>query len=317
MQQKNRPLIRGDSIGIVAPSFWMEKENIAKEGFLRIKELGFNIVFGDEVFKKFNYSTDTPQKRAESINKMFANPSIKAIICLDGGCASLEVLPYLDYKLISSNHKIFSGFSDVSHINLALMAKSSLKSLYGFDIVNGFGRHSSNNKYSIGENFFLDITSKKSTRKIIPGKEEWEVWRSGSASGVLIGGWLEALNNLKDTDFFPDNDEVILFWETVDCEINKINSMINSLKASRFWNSIKGMIIGKLSNCQEKEYFDCFPSLKEILLESTKKEGFPIVANVGFGHNNEIISLPIGLKAQMSVLDNDREIKIMEDFVNE
>lgn len=308
-----RKLWKGDSIGIVAPSFWMEKTASAHDAFCRLEGMGYKLVFGVELNAKYRYTTATANVRAESIMTMFCDESIKAIICLDGGCATIEVIPHLDFEIISSHPKIFAGFSDVTHLNLALLAKANLPTIYGMDIINGFGNKEDLLIRQQNEDFFLKCVTDSSPVGDIPCISEWEVWRDGLAEGVLVGGWLEAIANLVGTDYFPNTPEIILFWETLDCELNEINTLLNRLKLSGVLYKVKGMIIGKLKNCEEREYADCFPRLRDLVLELTAAENFPIIANVDFGHGLEHISMPVGLRVQMDA--GHKVIKLVDALV--
>jgi muramoyltetrapeptide carboxypeptidase LdcA involved in peptidoglycan recycling len=42
----------------------------------------------------------------------FSDPNTRAIIAIIGGDDSIRLLPYIDYKGIANNPKIFLGYSD-------------------------------------------------------------------------------------------------------------------------------------------------------------------------------------------------------------
>jgi len=306
-------LKKGQTIGIVAPCFFIEKEINAKKGIINLRNFGFKVKFGKTVFSKYRYTTGTIQDRAKDIMDMFTDPEIHAIICMDGGCTAIELLDKLDYNIISKNPKIFSGFSDITHLHLAFLAKSKMPTLHGLDIINGFGTNTKNKAYQFNTKLFLKCTTTNKPLGVLPSLTKWDVWRDGKAKGYLVGGWIDAILNLTNTDYFPNYNEVILFWEAMSCEPHRINMTLYALKNMGLLSKVKGMIIGKFTDCKEKEYFDCAPSLKEIVLEVTAPYKIPILANVDFGHNDQNISFPEGLFTKMD--STHKIIEITESMV--
>jgi muramoyltetrapeptide carboxypeptidase LdcA involved in peptidoglycan recycling len=54
------------------------------------------------------------------------------------------------------------------------------------------------------------------------------------------------------------------------------------------------MIVGKLVDCEEKLYGSLLPSVRDIVLEVTKRYNFPIIGNADFGHNVTNMPMPEG-----------------------
>lgn len=309
---KPKPISKGDTIGIIAPSFFIEKETEFKRGIKHLKEMGYKIKYGEHVFSKYRNTTATAEERAEDIMSMFIDNEIKGVITSDGGCTAIELLDKLDYNIISNNPKVFCGFSDIAHLNLAFLSKSNLPTLYGLDVINGFGASSKKDIYNYNIQFFKEMSSIKSSFGLLPKLDVWENWRSGKAEGYLIGGWIDSIANLAKTSFFPNFDNIILFWEAIDLQPHNLNMLLNSLKISGLFQKVCGMVIGNFVNCEEKEYWDCTPTIKEIVLETTKSAEIPILANVGFGHSHQHLSIPEGLRAFM---DSEKGlIEIKESF---
>lgn len=307
------PLKIGDTIGIVSPSFFIEKEENAKRAFNWIGNEGYQIKYGQNVFKRYQNTTASAIERANEINSMFANPEIKAIICSDGGSRAIEILEFLDYDLIASNPKIFSGFSDITHISLALLAKSGLTTIHGLDIINGFGAAQDNHLKNKNIDFFLQLCSKSSQDIDVPEITNREVWKDGRCEGTLIGGWLEAIANLSNTPYFPYPEDVILFWEAISLERNKIMMLLNALKLAPWFKNIRGIIIGKLNDCDEKEYWDCIPELRNAIEGMMSTLNIPVVANFDFGHGSENISMPIGVRMKIDTKLN--LYKLVESYI--
>jgi muramoyltetrapeptide carboxypeptidase len=129
----------GDKIGIVAPSMHIINEEAVANGIAMLQELGFSVEMGPNVHSRYRNTTAAPEDRAGEIMKYFTDPDTKAIICLIGGDTAAQLLKLLDYDKIRNNAKLFSGMSDIGHLNLAFLSKARMVSIYGPDLTFGFG----------------------------------------------------------------------------------------------------------------------------------------------------------------------------------
>ena len=88
----------GDTIGVVAPSNPIINENIEEinEAKKIIEKIGFKVKFSKNLFSNSNGYSATPEEKAEDLNSMFADNTIKMIWCAKGGENSNTVLDYLD-----------------------------------------------------------------------------------------------------------------------------------------------------------------------------------------------------------------------------
>lgn len=268
------------TVGIVSPSFFIEKEDQYEKGISYLKALGLKLKFGACSGKKYFNTTGTPQERAYEINQMFADNQVDVIFASDGGCRAIEVLEYLDYKLIQSHPKPFCGFSDITHILLALYAKTNNVSIHGMDVLNGFGLNGSFS-FKANEELFWDTLNNVNCYIDLQGAK---VLKKGEGEGIAIGGWINAIQQLVNTEYFPRLPKMVLFWEAVDEEPNRINMMLHSLRLSGLFSNLSGMVIGELYNCDEKEYYDCIPRIEDIILDACVGYDFPILINAPFGH---------------------------------
>jgi len=120
----------GDKVGIAAPASPFDKENY-NLGVRVLESMGLCVSVLDDIFDKNTYLAGSDVHRANLLNKLFADSSIKAIICARGGYGSIRILPLLNYNIIRNNPKIFVGFSDVSAILSAIHTKCGLVTFHG------------------------------------------------------------------------------------------------------------------------------------------------------------------------------------------
>lgn len=287
------------TIGIVAPSFFIEKNDKFAAGVNYLRNKGVDLKFGKTVFRRINNTTGTAIERANDINDMFADSEVDMIVASDGGCRAVEVLEYLDYDMIKKNPKPLCGFSDITHLLLAIYTKTDNPCIHGIDVINGFGQSDSPIKDVNMHLFWGNIANSSVSMNL----NNALALKSGKGEGIIVGGWLNAIHNMVGTEYFPQKKNMILFWEAIEEEPNKINMMLQSLRLSGVFEHLSGMIVGKLEACVEKEYYDCIPDISEIILDACKGYNFPILINAPFGHGDEKSSFMLGRNIKISTED--------------
>lgn len=295
-------------VGIVALAFFLEKKENYKNAQDYFKKQKIKLIPSKNIEKKYYNTTATVEERIKDLEKNFKDDNINMIVSLDGGCTVIELLDKVDYEFIKRNKKIFTGFSDLTHLQIAMYTKSDLPTLYGMDIINGFGNQNEFFEKNI-ESFWTVINNQ--TDKLI-NYDQIKVLKEGEAKGVLIGGWLTAIADLIDTEYWPEDKEVILFLEEIECEPHLININLQRIKLSKNMKNIKGIVFGNFIDCDEKEYWDCIPSIKEIITNTFKDYDIPIIENMSFGHGDKHLTIPIGIKAEINSKWN--YIRLLERF---
>jgi muramoyltetrapeptide carboxypeptidase len=288
-------------------------EEAVASGVAMLGELGFRVEFGPNVHSRYRNTTALAEDRAREMMRFVMDPDTRAIICLIGGDTAAQLLKLLDYDAIRNNPKLFSGMSDIGHLNLALLARAGLVTIYGPDLTFGFGADPS----SPATRYNIDLFLKCCTRREPPGKmpafTQWECWRPGKARGRLIGGYFGAISRLYRTNYWPQVENGILFWEALQTQPNEIERQFTIAEADGMFENVTGMVVGKLVACEEKDYEGMLPDIKGILLEITKEYGFPIIGNADFGHSGVFMPMPEGILAEIEA--EQLSIELVEPVV--
>lgn len=287
----------GDKIGIVAPSMHIINEEAVAIGVATLQELGFRVEMGSTVRSRYRNTTTVPEERVREIMEFFTDPDTKAIICLIGGDTAAQLLKLLDYETIKSNPKLFSGMSDIGHLSLAVLTRAGLVNIYGLDLTFGFGADRSNPLTRYNIDLFLKCCMGQEPPGKIPAFTQWECWRPGKAKGRLVGGYLGAITSLYRTNYWPSMENSILFWEALWTQPHEIERQFTIAEAEGMFDTVAGMVVGKLVGCEEKDYEGLLPDVRELILEITKNYGFPIIGNADFGHAGSFMSMPEGILA--------------------
>jgi len=305
----------GDTIGIIAPSHPISSFQTEYHlGVENLKKLGFHVKEGKTVRLQHGYMAGSDVERAEDINNMFADKEVKAIVCAMGGSVAIRTLRHIDFNLIKTNPKVFSGMSDITTFHLAFLSKASLTGLHQSDVVFGFGvdMKSKEDKYEI--DLFLKITKNAKPLGLLPALTRWEVWREGKAEGRLFGGSLPTLESLLATPYFPKLDEnIIFFWEAMARPLEIIDNMLVHFREIGLFDKTKGMLIGKIRGEEGNIMKDMTSEVKKVVLDITEEFGFPIIASMDFGHYTPNLPLPMWLKASLDT--EGAKVRINESYV--
>ena len=278
-------LRRGDTIGIVAPAshFDLEKFN---RGIAVIESMGFNTSVPEGLFNKKEYFAGSDFKRAEMVDRYFADPNIKAIMCARGGYGSIRILSLLDYKIIQKNPKIFIGFSDVSAMLSALYLKCRLVTFHGPTVTT-----LANSDHRTKDSLLSMITSGEKLEIVV---ESGITIKPGSASGPVLGGNLNTLCHLLGTPFQPDFNGGILFLEDRGEAAYRIDRMLSQMKLAGCFNGLAGFILGAFEDCGDTD------DIIRIAGDIFKDDKIPMLAGLAVGHGKRNLTIPTGLNATLN-----------------
>ena len=301
-------LTKGDTIGIVSPSspVTVELEAQFEKGIQFLKDLGFKTVIGKYVFSTAWGYAASPKEKADDINRMFADESIKAIICSQGGATSNGCLSYINWDVIRTNPKIFLGISDITILLNAVYQKTGLATFHGNDLMWGFGRNPSEYDKQEFIRRFIDADI-----GLIQPNQERKTVRSGIAEGRLLGGNINCLLKLSGTPYWPDFNDAILFIEAVGIKSEDCDQMFHHLGHMGVFDQINGVVIGYIDGLQNNK--KDMIQMEDVFLRITAEYKFPIMKSNDFGHNCPNTVLPVGGKVKLDA--GERTIEILDKCV--
>ena len=126
-------LREGDTVGLVSPAFPVKEEE--RDGCVKLLEgMGYRVKLGtclENMYNFHNYLAGDAGARGEDINRMFADPQVKAVFCVRGGYGSSQIMKYLDFDLVKQNPKIFVGYSDITNLHSAFQMFGNLVTFHG------------------------------------------------------------------------------------------------------------------------------------------------------------------------------------------
>lgn len=337
MDRKIKPsrLLPGDKIGLFSPSaphaaMFPRRLNRAVESLM---DLSLIPIMAPNSLIKTATTAGNPSQRASDLNCLFRDNSINAIISMIGGDDTESLLPLIDFDSIKKNPKIIIGYSDITVILLAIYTKTNMVTFYGPSVLPDFGEFPYPFRYTVYwfkkvlqqnsiignlspsadfiiENLPWELEDKNIRARLTKENPGWDWVKKGKGEGILIGGCLESLLKITNTEFWPNWLNSIFFWEMADTpSINYIKKTFDLLMNYDLFSQIKGMLIGRYCRSSNELSREC----NQFILEYLSDFNFPIVANLDFGHTDPKLTIPIGLK---SIIDSSRNsIYIVESGV--
>jgi muramoyltetrapeptide carboxypeptidase len=278
----------GDRIGVVSPSSPVapDLESYFKNGVAFLKRMGFEVAIGRNVHSMALGYAASPQEKADDINQMYADASIKAIICTQGGSTANSCLSFLDWRIIKNNPKVFIGLSDISVLLNAIYKNTGVITFHGNDLLWGLGKNPV--QYDEQE-FKLRLIDGKIG--LVQQNGERRTIRPGIAQGKLLGGNLSCLLKLAGTPFFPNFKGALLFLEAYRDNSEECDFRIFQLKHMGVFKQVSGVLIGHVDELEKDK---AAAQMEDILMRITLEQNFPILKVGDFGHNCPNTVLPVG-----------------------
>lgn len=294
-------LKKGSTIGIVsvsAPEAADEPERFER-GIDVLLRRGYKVTLGSCVSKRHGYLSADERSMARDLNKMFSDEKVAAIICAGGGTNANRLLKHLDYETITSNPKIFVGISNPSVLLNAIYAKTGLVTFHGPVIVWNFGDESGLTEYT--DNHFWSLIEEPEMFSQIEPQPSWKWFRHGKAEGKLVGGNLASIQGLLGTQWEPDWNESIFFWEDIAKPTNRLDMALTHFRDVGVFEKISGMVVGSLVSCEPPKGGQ---TVNEILSDLIGEFNFPVLCDVDLGHTDDKATLPIGIGAELNSESN-------------
>ena len=287
----------GDKIGFIAPSCCLKDKDLTPS-INYFNSLGLEVVVADNIYSEYRYMAGTDIKRAQDINQMFKDTSIKTIFCVRGGAGALRLLPYLDFDLISKNQKPIFGLSDSTVLQNALISKVNNPSFTGFLPL-----------YDIKDTFLNQTLENSLKSTLFDNKHHINSGSSvidGTTTGVIVGGCLSTFLSLCGTPYFPDLKNKIILIEDDDEKTYRIDLMLNQLKLQKNFNKIKGLIFGSFTDSKIIDPED--GSTDDCINDFVKDLNIPVIKNFEYGHTPTRYILPLGIKVKLTATKQECSI---------
>jgi len=299
-------LNKKDIIGITATSmgitseFDIERLNKAKENILK---LGYKTVETNNVFSNSKFESSDSKTRANEFLNLWKNKDVKVISQVRGGELLLDMIPYLDDKVIKNNEpKWIFGYSDSSLLNFYITTKYNIATINSSNILQFAMNDLHESLLSIFKCFNDNVIIEKSFDLYENEKEENRInynldskviykslynEKEITISGRIIGGCLEAITEILGTryDYVEKfcksfNEGILWYLDIYNSNPLELYRKLWQMKESNWFSNINGIIIGRTKSIKEIDDFTYLDSLHKIF----DNMNIPVIIDVDIGH---------------------------------
>ena len=118
----------GDEVRVIAPARSASDidERVLDRAKAALESLGLTVTFSKNTFSQSQRGCPTDDEKVEDLHEAFMDENVKCILAAIGGFNSNQLLGKINWQFIKDNPKIFGGFSDITVLNHAILAKTGL-----------------------------------------------------------------------------------------------------------------------------------------------------------------------------------------------
>ncbi|HET8554625.1 MAG TPA: muramoyltetrapeptide carboxypeptidase [Rhodanobacteraceae bacterium] len=286
-------------IQLIAPSGWPAAESLTR-GVARLRQAGHQVTNEDAAKRRYLRFAGTDPERAADIN-MLADPDQALpdiVMAVRGGYGVHRILDRLDYpglrKRLTGKPFALVGHSDITALNLALLAKAELITFAGPMLAYDFGGQTTSG-FTL-EQFWGTLRSSAHVVRWQGSPQQTPV----NVMGPLWGGNLAVLCSLLGTPYMPDIRRGILFVEDVFEPTYRIERLLCQLKLSGVLDRQRALVLGDFSGYRADEYDPAY-DMRAVVAYIRSITDVPVVTHLPFGHCRNKLTLPVGARARLRV----------------
>ena len=314
----------GDEVRVIAPARSASDidKGVLERAKSALESLGLKVSFSKNAFSRSQRGCPTDDEKVEDLHVAFMDENVKCVLAAIGGFNSNQMLGKIDWQIIKDNPKLFGGFSDITVLNHAILAKTGLVT-YAMPNFYCFGLPPEAD-YSL-EYFRRCLFADQPAEFIVQQSETFydlpwnydeaslrqalknngpRVVQGGSAEGVMIGGNLCSLNLLNGTEYFPKIED-----DSYDSIPETLERHVQALMQQSFFRQVKAILVGRFQG--ESRAID--DMISDIILSKNIDSKIPVVVNLDFGHTDPKFTYPVGGKCKVVAGDGTRIVIHCDD----
>jgi len=287
-------LTKGDEVAIISPSFCIE-EKLLIEAVEYLTEWGLRVRLGKNAAKRNGPFAGSDEERLDDLQEMTTDNNIKAVFCSRGGYGLSKIIDRVDFSVLKSAPKWYSGFSDITVLHTWLNEVCGIMSVHGEMPVNFNNTEKSTNTF---------ITLKKALFGN-PLIHEWNgnFYRPGDVTGEMTGGNLSLLYSLSGSRAEISTKGKIFFIEEVGECYYHLDRMLTSLKLSGKLDELAALVVGGVNKIEDTK-IPWGKNVEETISGIVSEFNYPVLFNFPAGHITDNRAFYIGKKAVINVTGN-------------
>lgn len=275
---------------MVAPSGAVDPARLAR-GVAVLESMGLRVRLGEAVEQRWGYLAGSDTARLADLQRMFDDPSVRAVFCARGGYGSQRVVPYLDWSGLRRAPKLVVGYSDAT-VLLAAVVRITGTAIHGPMVADDLARGLAPSALERLRGLLGDPNYR--------WRDELPVCvRPGCVEGRLVGGCLSVLAATLGTPHAPDTRGAVLFLEDVNEHAYRLDRLLLQFRQSGLLDGVSGVVFGTLDGCAPHDGVTALDVVRDHFAESP----FPVAFGLSAGHSAATaevpnMALPLGVRVR-------------------
>lgn len=324
-----KPLAPGDLIAITAPSSGVPlamhpKLDLALDA---LRNRGYRVTEGECLREQVKSASAPRRQRATEFMNFLKDPNVAAVMPPWGGELAIELLDLMDFaELATATPKWFSGFSDLSTLQLPLLCCSGWATLHGPNLMQLATEELDQTTNAIWETLVAShgqpFTQQSSTEFEYANTENAQASRQTtrwkrldgskaplSLQGRPIGGCVDSISRLAGTRYgnvplfiqSASNDGAILYLENAELRPCELARALWGLRLNGWFGELRGILLGR--NAASDTHSPNGFSYVDALRSAFDDIRCPVLYDIDIGHVSPQHSLVNGALAEVNFSD--------------
>lgn len=288
-----------NTMRLFACSGFAEDPTRVQSGLARLHAAGFVITNHTAAYRRFQRFSGSDAERIADFQEV-ANgrvPTPKVLMGVRGGYGAIRLLPHIDWVSLGDRMReqqtLLFGFSDVTAVQLALLAKTGMPSFAGPMLYSEFGKVVPDT-YTMDS--FIRTTTQPQTTVFVPS---FQTQTPKAAEGILWGGNLSVIASLAGSPYMPKIQGGILFLEDVSEQPYRIERMLQTLHLAGVLRQQQAIVLGDFRMGNIRDTYDANYNLTSVAQIIGRVVGIPVLQGFPFGHIANKTTFPLGAHAKL------------------
>lgn len=293
----------GTVLRVFASSGYGESHSRTEVGLQRLYNAGFVVTNQEAAFRRYQRFAGSDPERVADLQDVASGrvATPKVLMGFRGGYGAMRILPQIDWASLGSrmreNGTLLFGFSDVTAVQMALLAQGNMCSFAGPMLYSEFAKPQLS-VYTMQS--FIDNTTQPQITIAVDEMQN----RVATVEGTLWGGNLSIVSALAGSPYMPNINGGILFLEDVGEQPYRIERMLQTLYLSGVLQKQQAIVLGHFNMGAIRDVYDSSYTLSSVVQTLARVAKVPVLTGFPFGHVSNKTTFPLGALAQIQAIGN-------------